>query len=610
MKNLSKTFVWILMALLFVGLAGFGAINVSGTNRTLATVGKAEVTVDEYARALQQEQRAIQAQAGQAIPLSQLIAMGVDRGVLSGLVASAALDNEMQTLGLSVGDQTLLQEITKISAFVGSDGKFSRDSYKYALQNAGLSEAEFEEDMRAETTRTLVQGAILSGTKMPPLLGKTLTDYIGARRSFSYVRLSEADLILTQVEPTEDELKAYYDAHPQDFTLPETKVITYATLRPDALVDEVELDEAALQALYSERDGEFNVPERRLVERLVFSNDEAAAAAKAQLEVGGTTFETLVADRGLSLSDIDLGDLAKSDLGAAGDAVFAAEVGAVVGPLPSDLGSALFRVNGVLEAKSTSYEDALPTLREELAMDRARRLIETRAEGLDDLLAGGATLEDLAKEEGLTLGTLNWTANTTEDIAAYDAFRKAAQDVTPEDFPSVGFLEDGSLFALRLNEVLPPRPEPYEDAREAVTAAVKAARVAEALTAQAEELKAATLANGNQFPEGHEVVTETGLTRTAYLDKTPVDLMIKVFAMDVGEIEVVSDAEGTVVVRLDEMLPPDDSEDMQFLTQALNEQLDQSLATEIFQIYMQAVQSRAQAQVNQQAVNAVHASFQ
>ena len=610
MKNLSKTFVWILMALLFVGLAGFGAINVSGTNRTLATVGTAEVTVDEYARALQQEQRAIQAQAGQAIPLSQLIAMGVDRGVLSGLVAAAALDNEMNTLGLSVGDDTLLTEITKINAFKGSDGSFSRDSYKYALQNAGLSEAEFEADMRAETTRTLVQGAILSGTKMPAVMGKTLTDYIGARRSFSYVRLSESDLVLTTVEPTEDELKAYYDAHPEDFVLPETKVLTYVTLRPDALVDEVEVDEDALRQLYAERDAEFNVPERRLVERLVFPNEEAAATAKAQLETGGTTFEALVQDRGLALSDIDMGDVAKTDLGGAGDAIFAADVGSVAGPLPSDLGAALFRINGVLEAKSTSFEDATSTLREELAMDRARRVIETRAEGIDDLLAGGATLEELAKEEGLALGTLDWTAASTDDIAAYDAFRTAAEAVTVEDFPAVAFLEDGSLFALRLNEVLPERPEPFDAARDAVVEAVKAARVADALNAQAEELKAAVEVNDGQFPEGSDVVTEEGLTRTAYLDQTPVDLMNRVFEMEIGAVEIVSGAEGTVVVRLDAVLPPEDSSDLDFLSQALSEQLDQALASELMQIYMQSVQLEARPQINQQAVNAVHASFQ
>jgi len=611
MKHLSKTFVWILMGLLFVGLAGFGAINVSGTTRTLATVGEADVTVDDYARALQQEQRAIQAQSGQSIPLSQLISMGVDRGVLSGLVASAALDNEMQTLGISVGDVTLLQEITQIQAFQGSDGYFSRDNYRFALDNAGLSEPEFEEDMRAETARTLLQGAITGGTRMPAVLGETLTNYIGARRSFAYVRLSEDDVVLTTVEPTEDELRGYYEANIDAFTLPETKVITYVALRPDALVDEVEVDDTALRALYEERDAEFNVPERRLVERLVFADDEAAATAQAQLELGGTTFETLVQERGLSLSDIDMGDLAQEDLGAAGEGIFAAEIGAVVGPLPSDLGPALYRVNGQLDAKFTSYEDALPVLREELALDRARRVIETRAEGFDDLLAGGATLEELADEEpGLELGQIDWTAETTDEIAAYDTFRSIAEAVTVEDFPAVEFLEDGSLFALRLDEVLQPRPEPFDSARAAVTEAFKADRIAKALQARGEALMAEVEANDGQFPEDANVSDQTGLTRTAYLDQTPVDMMNVVFEMEIGELRVISDAEGTVVVRLDAVLPPEDNDDMQFLSQALSEQLNQSLSNEIFQIYMQAVQTSARPQVNQQAVNSVHASFQ
>ncbi|ABF63877.1 putative peptidyl-prolyl cis-trans isomerse D [Ruegeria sp. TM1040] len=611
MKKLSKTFVWILMGLLFVGLAGFGAINVSGTTRTLATVGDATVSVDDYARALQQEQRAIQAQSGQSIPLSQLIAMGVDRGVLSGLVATAALDNELTEIGLSVGDEVLLEEITRISAFQGSDGSFSRDNYRFALDNAGLSEAEFEADMRSETARTLLQGAITGGTRMPAVLGETLTNYIGARRSFSYVRLAEANVPLTAIAPTEDALKAYYETHIEDFTLPETKVITYVALRPDALVDQVEVDETALRGLYEERDAEFNVPERRLVEQLVFPDEDAAQTAKAELDVGGTTFETLVADRELSLSDIDMGDVAIGDLGAAGEAVFAADVGAVVGPLPSDFGPALYRVNGVLEANFTSFEEALPVLREELALDRARRLIESRAEGLDDALAGGATLEDLAEEEnGVVLGQLDWTANTTDDIAAYDTFRNAAEAVTTEDFPEVGYLEDGSLFALRLDEVLPPRPEPFEDARTAVSEAYEGDRIAKALAAQAEQIKTATEGNNGQFPEGREVIEQTGLTRTAYLDQTPVDLLNQVFEMEVGEVRVVSDAEGTVVVRLDEILPPDDGNDMQFLSQALGDQLNQSLSNEIFQIYLQSVQTRARPQVNQQAVNAVHANFQ
>ena len=60
--------------------------------------------------------------------------------------------------------------------------------------------------------------------------------------------------------------------------------------------------------------------------------------------------------------------------------------------------------------------------------------------------------------------------------------------MTVDNFPQVAFLEDGSLFALRLNAVLPPRPEAFEDARTAVVAAFKADQLDQAIFAAAEAL--------------------------------------------------------------------------------------------------------------------------
>ena len=58
-NKLSKTFVWILMGMLMLGLAGFGAVNLSGTVRTVAQVGDEDVSVDAYVRELQREIRAV-----------------------------------------------------------------------------------------------------------------------------------------------------------------------------------------------------------------------------------------------------------------------------------------------------------------------------------------------------------------------------------------------------------------------------------------------------------------------------------------------------------------------------------------------------------------------
>lgn len=609
MKHLSKTFVWILMGMLIVGLAGFGAVNFTSSSSSVAQVGDEEVSIGNYVRELQREQRALQAQTGQAVSMSQMTAFGMDRMVLGRLISLAALDHEAKQLGLSIGDENLIEELSSIDAFQSVSGEFDRDAYRFALRNAGLTEKEFEEDLRREAARTMVQGAVLSGTKMPETLTETLTGFIGARRSFSYVQLNAADIALTAEVPSDEDLQAFYEANQDQFMLPETKVITYAALRPSMLMDEVEIDETALQQLFEDRSEQYQVPERRLVERLVFADQEAAASAKAQLETGGATFESVVEARGLTLQDVDMGDVTMGDLGAAGTDVFAVEVGTVAGPLPSDLGPALYRVNGRLEAQITTFDQAEPELREELASGRARRLVEAQAEDIDDMLAGGATLEELATESGLELVQINWTEESSEGIAAYEGFRTAAAAVTADDFPEVNFLDDGSLFALRLDEVLPERPEPFAEAKDKVLAAWQADRLANALKAQGEELLAQAEAQDN-FAEGAEVKTETGLTRTAYIDTVPAELVTGVFDMELGEFRLVQDANSAVVVRLDAILPPEQSDDMTLLTQALQAQLDQSLAEELFQAYVQDVQARAEPRVDQQALNAAQANFQ
>ena len=421
--GLGKTFVWILLGLLILGLGGFGVTNFSGTVHSVGTVGDQDITVDEYARELQAELRAVEAQTGQALPMAQARDLGIDRLVLARLVTRAALDQEAQDLGISIGDENLQQEILNNPAFRGFDGNFNRESYRFALENAGLSESEYEDSLRRDTARTILQGAVLAGVEMPDTAVDTVMDFIGARRSFTWAPVDASQLQTDLAEPNDADIRTFYDENLALFTLPETKEITYALLSPAMILDTVEVDEAALRTRYEELSEEFNQPERRLVERLVFENEDAASSAKAQLEVGSTSFDLLVSQRGLSLEDIDLGDVTREDLGDAGAPIFAAEINEVVGPLPSEFGPALFRINGILEGRSTSFDEAEPELRDQVAADRARRVIEAQAQDMDDLLAGGATLEELAQETEMELGQINWTNESFEGVAAYDGFR-------------------------------------------------------------------------------------------------------------------------------------------------------------------------------------------
>ncbi len=608
-NSLSKTAVWILLGLLILGLGGFGATNLSGTIRTIGKVGDKHIDVDDYARQLAQEIRAVEAETGQSLPFAQVQAIGLDQAVLQRLVATRALDHEATELGLSIGDETLRNQILDIPAFRGIDGNFDRDGYAFTLEQTGLSEAEFENRLREEASRTLLQGAIVSGVVMPDTYARTLVDYVGEGRDFTMARLTETDLDALLAPATESELRAFHSANQNEFNRPAIKVITYALLTPDMLLDSVEIDEDALRAEYDARRGEFNQPERRLVERLPFLDQDAADQAAAALEVSGTTFEALVDERGLELSDVDLGDVGRLELDAAGEAVFGAEVGDVVGPLPSSLGPSLYRVNGILPALQVSFEQAEPRLRETLAADRARRMVDRQAQDLDDLLAGGATLEELATESDMQIGTVDWHINSAADINAYTGFRDAAAAVTAEDFPQIENLSDGGLFALRLDDEQPQRPATFEESGDDVRARFETRRLGDALRKKAETLVPQIDGGASLADLGLSPSQETGQLRSSFINSTPPDFMQQIFEMSPGDVRIVDAFGSVIIVQLDAINPATDNPDAATLQGQLSAQANQSLSQNIFDLYSADTTLRAGPQVDPRAVQAVHVNF-
>ncbi len=538
-QGFGKTLALILIGLLVLGLGGFGVTNLSGTVRSIGTVGEIEIGADDYARALQRELAAIEAERGERIGFARARELGVSDAVLARLVAAAAFDNEALRIGLSVGDTALGEEILAMEQFRGPDGKFDREAYRYALERAGMSEAEFEDDIRREIARSLLQGAVMSGVTLPESYTKTLLDYWGERRVVSWTILDRNDLATGLAEPQEADLVAYHAEHAERFTLPERKRITYAWLTPEMIIDSVEVDEEALRAAYEARADEFNTPERRLVERLAFPDRAAAEAARARMDAGEASFEDLVAERGLEMADVDLGDVTPEDLGSAAEAVFAATPGEVVGPVETDLGPALFRINAVLAAQRVSFEEALPELRAELAADRARRAIDARIDAIDDLLAGGATLEDLAAETEMELGRIDWYPGVSEGIAAHEAFRAAAARLQPGDYPRVERLDDGGIFAMRLDEVLPPTLRPLEEVRDEVAAQWRAETLVKALKAQAEPL-VSRLKDGAGFEDvGLAVDGRQEITRRSSVDGAPKAFIETVFDMNKGDVRLI-----------------------------------------------------------------------
>ncbi len=609
-KSNKRYGAWIIVGVILVGLAGFGTGGLSGNIRSIGTVGDKEVSVTSYQRALNQQIRALSNQFGQQLSFQQAQAFGVDQMALSQVVLLRTLDNEADNLGISVGDERVLQQLQATPSFQGGGG-FNRETYRMILQQTGQTAAEYEAGLREEAARTLLQGAVVSGVPTPDAYADAMVQYIGEGRSVTWATVGADDLTAPVPGPTPEDIQTYYDENPDAFTAPETRNITYVWLTPSMIVDQMTVSDAAVAALYDDRIADYVQPERRLVERLVYLDQERATAAKARIDAGEATFEDLVAERGLSLSDIDLGDVSVEDLGAAGEAAFAAEPGDVVGPFNATTGPALFRVNAVLAATETPLDDAAPLLREELAMEAAREYINDQANGMIDLIAGGASMQDLAARTEMELGTIDWTEEVTDGIAAYDNFRDQAALVREGDFPELFDLSDGGIFALNLDGITPPTLRPLEDVREDVATAWQDQRQLQAIVEQAEAIAADILPLTGFDTLGLEPKIEEGLTRRSFVEGTPPDFNDAIFGMEVGEVQVLDAEDRAIIVRLDDIIAPDlTDENVQAQRDALGENAAAGIAQDIFDAYATRLSQDTEQSLNQATINAVNAQFQ
>lgn len=602
--------VWIILGLLFVGLVGFGGAGLQSSVRSLGTVGERDLPIVEYQNAIQQRARALSAQLGIPVTIQMLEESGIDQQVLSGLIDDKALDEEIARLGISVGDAAVREAVLNDSSFAGLTGDFDRSVYRELLDRNGLTEEAFEQQIRDQRSRSLLQSGVFGGVEVSDALVDTILAFQAERRDITWATVDAQMVLEEPAAPTNADLQAFFEANPESFTSPATREITYAWLSPDMISAEVVIDEAALQELYEERLDQFVQPERRLVERMPLPEAEAAAAIVRILS-GEIDFDGLAAERDVDIGLLDMGDVTEAQLGGAGDAVFSAEAGEVVGPLPSPLGPALFRVNAILDAQNTAFDEALPELRAELANARARRIIDEEAEGLADLMAGGARLEDLVERSAMQLGQISWTDASEDGIAAYSAFRDAAAEAEIGDYPQLVTLEDGGIFALRLEEVRPPAVREFASVIEDVAAQWQAQELKIAIEERAQQL-VGSLRAGSAFEDlGLVPEVEENLTRRSFVPAMPVGFVSNIFEMQEGDIQVFDNGESVVIAQLDATRDPNiEDADVAALRGAIEEQISQAVAQDLYLAFQSQIRSATDVSIDLNLVAQVNAAFQ
>jgi peptidyl-prolyl cis-trans isomerase D len=335
-----------------------------------------------------------------------------------------------------------------------------------------------------------------------------------------------------------------------------------------------------------------------------------AENAMAAITEQATTFEEVVENRGLTLQDVDLGDMTEEELGESGPVVFSLPEPGVIGPAQTDLGPALFRVNAILDGNVQSFDAVRAQLKLDVALDRAVSQIADIAEQVDDLLAGGATLEDVAAETDLQLATVNWHVQSEGDISDYEEFQTAAAAATADDFPALKSLSDNGIFALRLDGELPAELQPLASVRDAAVESWTAQQIQQKLLAMAERIAPQVSLDAHLASFGLTENLQDDMNRSDSVDGTPPALVMTAFETELGRAAVLDAGDGVIIV-IPRAIHVADFEDpqVQSLQKILGNRIDSTLARDVFEAFSNAARGAVDVEINPTALRSVNNSL-
>ncbi|MGB6388593.1 MAG: peptidyl-prolyl cis-trans isomerase [Methyloceanibacter sp.] len=398
-KGAGRLFGMILMGLLVLSFAVWGIADIftGYGSQTLIKVGDTEINPQDYTRAQQDVLRVMSSNAGRSLSLQEARESGLENRVLERLIGGAAVDSHAKDLKLGVSDKAILEGIMKESAFQDSTGNFSALAFQQALRNMSLTEQGYLAGERERNLRRQLLATVGKSPAASQVFLNALNNYNNETRSLRYVLVPKSAAGAVP-DPTEEDLKRFYDNHHAQYTQPQLRKVGVLAVTPEAVKDKVQITEDDLKATFERDKDKLGTPERRRVQQISFADNAAANAAHQKIE-GGTDFIALAKEQGLSESDIDLGLLKRTEMAdaAIADAAFQLEKDKVSEPVTGQLGrTVLLRVTVIEPGKIVTLEDAKPELEKKLLKERAQGAIFDLHDKIEDERASGTQLSEVA----------------------------------------------------------------------------------------------------------------------------------------------------------------------------------------------------------------------
>ena len=610
-------FGMILMGLLVFSFAIWGIADIfRGYGRqSLIRVGDIEIHLQDYSRAEHEAMRAMSADAGRNLSKQEAMKMGLENRVLERLIGGAAVDNHAQDLGLGMSQDAVLEQIKKDPTFQDPTGNFSPLALASILRSLNMSEQGYISEQRERDLRRQLIGTVGDTAPAPQILLDALVRYNDEQRTLRYV-LVPLSAAGTAKEPTEEELKAFYDNHHAKFTLPEYRKIGVMAVTPETVKDQVTITDDDLKDAFEKEKDKLGKPEKRHVQQITFP-DQAAAEAAAQRIQSGTDFAAIAKEQGLSDADFNLGTLTRNEMADAtiADEAFKLDKDKVSAPVTGKLGKVvLLRVTEIEPGEVVTFEQAKPNLEKGVLKDRAERLILDLRDKIEDERASGSKLSEVADKLKLTYQTVEAVDRKGQAPDGSAITLPAETELLEAAFATDTGVENDPIEPKDLGiiwyEVLGETPEqlkPFDQVKDEVTKAWGEDEARNRLAKYSQEL--VTSLNGGKTLDDLAKELNTEILTTEPLKRADLSVnimpatMTQAYLLPKGGFGTAASGsdDKRVVFQVDTILPPKELEAP--AASAIKRQLDVLVSDDIIGEYFSALEKRYGVSVNEAALN-------
>lgn len=611
----------IFIGLLALSFAVWGIADVfSGYRGTaLAVVGKQEITVDEFNFAFQRSIRRLSQRLGQNLTLAQARDLNIHRQVLAELISEAALDNQIDEMGLAVPDKTIANRIANNPLFQTTQGQFNRSAFQQMLASNGLTEDMFLTFEREAILRAEIAAVIDQNVDIPDAMISAIVRQQNETRTARYFVLP-AGTVDALPDPSEAEQQAYYNQNKRSFTAPEFRTLTILRLEPEDVADTISISDEELQQLYDQSASEFITPATREVQQITFPTIAEAQQARDRI-ADGADFIEIAKERGLKPIDYNLGVIQRSEIGdeKVAEAAFALSEGAVSDPVEGKLAIVLVRAQSIKPEEKKSFESAKPDLKKRLSLERAQEEILNLHDAVEDARAGGASLTEIGQKFDLPViqvDAVDRSGNGPDgqpvaDIPASTTVLRTSfeSDVGVENDP-IDTANDGFVW-VDVTEVTPQAIRPLEDVRADVIELWKTNQSREAMIKRAGELidkaKGGTDLDAIAKELGTTATTSNPLKRRDTAEPLGTSAVAALFRTPENDLTFAqtTDGKSLIIVQVAKVdtpkFDPNSAE-----AKAIRTQLVTNVGRDLFSIYVSGLQEDIGIQINETLWASLH----